>query len=576
MSATTVSIESLTYRYPATSEPAVRDISLEVPEGQILLITGPTGCGKSTLLKCLNGLIPHASDGVREGFVRVHGREVGSIALAECARHVGLIFQSPEDQVFSTSVEDEVAFGLENLGTPRAEMDRRVQEALDQVGLGRMRLARVAELSGGMKQRLAIAAVLAMGNRILLLDEPLSQLDPRGAQEVLQTLRRLRAERGMTILLAEHRLDDVVEFCDRVVLIEQGRIVLDEPCDRAFSDLAPYERLGLRIPDLAELYALCGRPERPLSRDVNLVLEDLGLDPGRPGARYGCEAKPRDPLPPITTLTNVFFRYAGQERDALSRVQIEIYPGEVLALMGANGCGKSTLLLLLAGLLVPSAGSVTRPGQPGVTRRGSLPRGHVGLVLQNPDLMLQAETVRDEVAFGPLHLGLSNPLQRAAAALSVMGLSDLADRSPLALSRGQRQRTATASVLSFTPPLLLLDEPTTGQNRAYIDEMMNALCQEIRGAHDRALVFSTHDAVTAAAYADRVALMIEGCIRIEGPPGEVFADSVTLQEACIRAPRTFQIALAAGLSPCFRARDLADRLRKPPVSTEAREIPAPP
>lgn len=564
MNAPAIAIESLAYRFPGWEQPALDNISLEIAPGEALLISGPTGCGKTTLLKCINGLIPHASGGVRDGQVRIGGQELHNLRMAEIARSVGLVFQSPEDQIISAVVEDEVAFGLENLGTSPGEIGRRVQDALEVVGLAGCRKNRVTDLSGGMKQRLAIAAVLAMGNRVLLLDEPISQLDSQGAQDVLRTLRHLREQEKITLVIVEHRLDDVVELCDRVVLLDRGRVVLDRPVTSAFEDLAPYSQLGLQVPPVIELFSRLGRPERPTSFHLQEVMTKLDLPPvsSRGHSSPASSDLKANPNHPLLTLSDVYYCYEGQEEDALSGISFELRPGETVALMGANGCGKSTLILILAGLLKPRQGQITSLGKGSRRRGGALhPVGSVGLVLQNPDLMLQAQTIREEVAFGPIHLRLPDIAARVASTLQIMTLSDLADRSPLGLSRGQRQRTATSSVLSMSPRLLLLDEPTTGQDRSNISAMMETLSQQIRQSSDRALVFSTHDTLTAAVYATRILLLSGGRIIKDGLPERVLADTETVREAKVRIPKLFQVSLACGLTPCLYAKDLAEQLQ---------------
>jgi energy-coupling factor transport system ATP-binding protein len=553
-----IDILNLSYTYPSREGRSLDGVTLAVRPGEFVLVSGPTGCGKSTLLRAMNGTIPHDSGGLLEGDVRVLGRSTREAPFAWIASRAGLVFQSPEDQLFSSRPVDEVAFGLENLRVEPTEIAERVRWALDEVGLADAAERPVAELSGGQKQRLAIAAVIAMRPSALLLDEPLSQLDPAGADQVLEVLERLRRDLGLAIVLVEHRMHTVARLADRVVLMDAGRIVLDSAARNAFDDLALYNRLGLRVPETVDLMQRLGRTERPLDMAAAVdTLRDLRCS--------GSESVIQNPKPkiqnqaasaPIVDLRGLRARYSRRGPEVLRGVDLRVDAGEVVAVMGANGSGKSTLLFALLGELRPSAGAGTVLGEDLSTRARRRRPGDVAMLLQNPDLMLLSDRVDEEVAAGPANLGLrdADVRRRAADAMEALGVADLAAEPPLALSRGQRLRVALASLLSMKPRLLLLDEPTTGQDRLQIESMMDHLVAQLDG---RAVIFCTHDVSIAARYAHRVIVLSEGRVLAAGTPAEVFADVDMLSRAKLHPPVAAALARALGLPPVSSIEELA-------------------
>lgn len=509
-----IEIENLGFTYPSREAPTLRGITTRVPSGAFVLLTGPTGCGKSTLLRTLNGLIPHASAGTLTGTVRLNGKNIAAQPLVTTCQQVALLFQNPDDQLFCTRVEDEIAFGLENLGFPPEEIKKRIALALKQVGLPDFASREISSLSGGQKQRVALAAVCAMQPQVLLLDEPTSHLDPHGARDILAIVTQLNKELGITVVLATHRTKEVAPLCDRVWLMNAGRLYLDLPAAEAFQDLTPYQHLGVQVPKTEEPSV-----EAPLSNSSAL---------SRKGAY---ETIPQNPLISIRELQ---FSYPNTDADAVRSISCEVPRGEVLAIMGANGSGKTTLIHLIAGLLRPAAGKVIIAGRS--SRRMKLHQlaGKVGIVFQDPDLLLQAETVRDEVAFGPKNLKfpvqtLENRIDRTLARFD---LRDLDAEAPYSLSRGQRQRVAVAATFSLHPDLFLLDEPTTGQDAQHLHQLMDELCDEIRREH-KTLIFATHDTELTLKYADRVFLLRDGEIIFDGAPYTAFNNSELLTQASL-------------------------------------------
>ena len=504
-----IEIENLRFTYPSREIPTLHGITTRVPRGAFVLLTGPTGCGKSTLLRTLNGLIPHASAGTLTGTVYLDGQDIATQPLATTCQQVSLLFQNPDDQLFCTLVEDEIAFGLENLGFPPEEIQERITFALKQVGLSEFESRQISSLSGGEKQRVALAAVCAMQPQVLLLDEPTSHLDPKGTREILNIVNSLNKEMGITVVLATHRTREVAPLCNHVWLMEDGRLCLDLPKIDALQDATPYQRLGVQVPQA----------------------ENIVVKPTTSSLKYLSKATRQDPL---LNIQHLHFRYPNTDKDAVCDISCEVPRGEVLAIMGANGSGKTTLIHLISGLLRPSSGEVAIDGKSYSRVKLHQLAGKVGIVFQDPDLLLQAETVRDEVAFGPKNLKFpTKPLaERVDRTLARFDLQNLDSEAPYALSRGQRQRTAVAATFSLHPDLFLLDEPTTGQDARHLYQLMDELCNEIRQAH-KTLIFATHDADLTLKYADRILLLHDGVVIYDGEPESAFADQELLRQASL-------------------------------------------
>ena len=561
-----IEIENLHFTYPSRNVSTLCGIDAEVDAATFILLTGPTGCGKSTLLRTINGLIPHASGGKLSGGVRVNGTTVAEQPIAVTCQKVGLLFQNPEEQLFCIIVEDEIAFGLENLGLPSHEINRRIDSALMQVGLAGFRNRQIALLSSGQKQRVALACVCAMQPQILLLDEPTSYLDPQATHDILEIIRDLNRKLGITVIVAGHQVNEIAPLSDRVWLMNNGELVSDLPIDRAFVDLKPYTRLGVQVPELAEVAEQFGYSERPLTLDHALrffstpIQDSNRLPFYRDETSNGlsssdasssedespdvtpAQANPMNPDDVLAEVQRVVFRYPRTSIDVLKDISFQVKRGEIVAIMGANGSGKTTLLLHLIALLRPSGGQVIIDGQD--TRRCK-PRhlaGQVGIVFQNPDLLLQAATVAEEIAFGPKNFKLSRAEleKRLGEILPMFDLQTLKTEAPYALSRGQRQRTAVAASFSLYPDLLLLDEPTTGQDYYHLQQLMQMLDSTVK-AQNKTVIFCTHDVHLTLKYATRVLLLHRGELIFDGSPDAAFADPERLKHASLVPPLTMQL-----------------------------------
>jgi len=546
---TAVSARRLGFTYAGRSRPTLEDVSFAIEPGTWTLLAGRTGCGKSTLLRALAGLIPHHTAGEMQGDVRLFGESTRVAAPVTLAGRVGLLLQSPDEQICATTVAGEMAFGLENLAVDPEEIEGRIADGLGQAGLDGYDSRSTHRLSGGEKGRLTRAAVLAMRPGLLLLDEPLGQLDPCGAQELLVELERLKAA-GMTIVLAEHRLDELIPAVDRLLVLEEGRLVGDAASRDADAVRSALESGGLPLPELMQLATRIGYCALT---DIEGLVERATME-GRGSANTpGVPATPASAAPPsgdkssvtkrpVVASRRLAHRFADSTGPLWAEVNFELMAGERVALLGPNGCGKSTLLAMLAGLITPNAGGVE-------FAEACDSKIVCGLVLQNPDLSLFCRTVREELAFGPRAQALADDIvaDRVARAAEEFELGDLLDDHPLALSQGQRLRTAVAATVVLEPRLLLLDEPTTGQDAGQVSRIMEALSRHLAAGGDSSLLFSTHDLRTAARFADRAIVLCGGRIAFDGPPTSLLADGSLLAAAGLRRSPLFEARHRLGL-----------------------------
>lgn len=498
-----VTVRSLTFRYRERPEPALRDITFEAQAGELLLLAGASGCGKTTLIRCLNGLIPRSYKGELSGDILLDGKSIANLPLARISQMVGTVLQDPERQILGTRVRNEVAFGLENLALPREEMIQRIDEALTYLGIHHLRDRETFNLSGGEKQKVALAGVLAMRPKILLLDEPLASLDPASAQETLRIVRQM-VDEGMCVLMVEHRIEDVLKIHpDRVLLMEEGQI----------------RYLG----DVEGLYQVVNY--REIKLPASEVLKRAHHAPPPPILQVlpSAQAEPKtNEQVPLVRFEQVCFGYETKP-DVLQNINFEIRRADVIAILGANGAGKTTLVKHAIGLLKPTSGSVLIDGVD--TRHLSVAEiaRTLGYVFQSPSHMLFAPTVYEELAFGPRNLDHPQPQieKEVMEALEIVNLSGREKEPPLSLSFGQQKRVSIAAVLAMRSRILIMDEPTAGQDYQNYMEFMDAIVQL---PNIEAILFITHDIDLAIVYANRIALMSEGRLVADGKPQEVLKD----------------------------------------------------
>jgi energy-coupling factor transport system ATP-binding protein len=545
-----LSASEVTFVYHGATVPALRSLSFEQGRGEMIGVMGASGAGKSTLAKCLNRLIPEFEGGEFRGIIVIGKTRLDSLRVCEAAAQVGMVFQDFEAQLFCTSVELEVAFAMEQVGMERAEMKARLGPALEAVGLAGFEQRDPTSLSGGEKQRLAIASVLALRPSIIVLDEPTTDLDPEGKAEVFDLIAKLRGQ-GLSLIVVEHESEELLH-ADRILLLHQGRIVADGPPAVVMTNFNLLELCDVHSPGLNRVLDLLGIGGHV--SDVDAAYEAIvrtfpKLRNSKP-AILAATPSPKARLDrafsaPLVEVMDLTFAYPGGAA-ALERIGLEIHAGEFLAIVGQNGSGKTTLAKHIVGLLQPTAGRVMLEGRDRATLHAAETAREVGYVFQNPDHQISAASVWDEVAFGPRNFGLDaeEVERRSVEVLDAVGLLDARDSDPFLLSKGERQRVAVASVLALRPRLLILDEPTTGLDHREQRRMM-ALVQELN-RNGIAIVMITHTPWLVAEYAKRVVLMRKGHKLFDGAVEDFFVQDEILAHSSFRTPPVTRLARKLG------------------------------
>ncbi len=498
-------VDGLTFRYRRATEPAIRDLSVTVDRGEILLVAGPSLCGKCTLIRAMNGLIPHAYPGELAGTVRIDGQPTTALKLRDLARTVGTVLQDPAKQIVGATVEAELAFGPENLGLDPEDIHARIGEVVAQTGIVHLRTRETSALSGGERQLVAVAGALMLRPRLLVVDEPLANLDPETAAHLLGILRDLAAA-GNAVVLVEHRVEEALEAGpDRVLYLDAGRTRYLGPLDGFFA---------IADPEAVKL---------PFEVVLERVRAGATSEPGAPRASDGHPPAPEDG-PPRLEYRGV--RAALGEREILHGVDARLGAREVVAVLGPNGAGKTTLFRTAMGLLRPTAGEVLVDGGSIAGRSVAELATIFGYVFQSPSQMLFSRTVREEILFGPRNLRqdperfeelLDDVLRRTA----LIDLEGIRERPPLTLSFGQQKRLALAIALALRPRTLILDEPSSGQDHRTATAFLAAV-RAISGIESLYLI--THDVDLALTHADRILLVRDGTVVADGPPATVIED----------------------------------------------------
>ena len=556
---------SFSYGTAADGAYALKDIDLSVEEGTFVGLIGPSGAGKSTLASAITGAIPHHYRGRLFGSTLVAGLDTCEASLTDIAKVAGSVLQDIDAQMVASVVEDELLFGLENFGIDHREIEGRIASALDAVGIADLRHREIATLSGGQKQKVAIAAILAMTPRVIVMDEPTSALDPASARDVFEVLRRAKELTGMTVILIEQTVALLAEYCDRVVVIDQGRIALDGTPTDVFSRGETLRAIGVDTPrtvrisnSLAETgLAPNDSPALTLDGAESLVAGILA-----PGLSVSSPIVPRtlgdrpdarntvDERPIIVDVAGAAYSY-GTGQAGIEGINLTVRAGEILAVVGQNGAGKTTFTKLLNGLIKPSAGVVRIAGLDTRTTPVSALASHAATLFQNPNRQLCRNTVVEEISFGLELQGVAadTARERARHVAATFGLPENA--SPFNLSRGQRQMVALASVVALEPELIILDEPTSGLDYRECMTVMETVRQ--RALDGAAVVMVCHDMEVVSDFADTLAVMTEGRLIEVGPSREVFANDALLARARIAAPCVPALGkrLAARFHPSF-------------------------
>jgi cobalt transport protein ATP-binding subunit len=529
-----IKINNLSVRYFGSSNPVLRNISIEIEEGEFVLLVGRTGSGKSTLLNVINGVIPNIISASVRGSISVADRDPRKTPVHEMATIVGTVYQVPESQIFSLIVDDDVAFGLENRAVDPSEIRRRVVESLSLVNLVHKMRHPTFLLSGGEKQRLVIAGVLAVKPRILVLDEPTSMLDSLGAESIFGLVKKLNEE-GLTIIMSEHRVERVIGMVDRVIGLKDGTIYIDDEPHRAVAKELP--KLGIEEPQVTTLYRMINKNAEYYPVSVDEFME-LGV-----ANRIDVVDKVDDGVGEDAILVNnVHFTYPGGAQEVLKGVNLVIKDGEVVSVIGPNGSGKSTLMYLLAGIYKPSSGSIKILGYDSTKLVGKERTRLIGYVFQDPDQMLLSSTVKGELEFTLKLVGIHGreAEERVKRISGYLGINDLLDQSPHKLSVGQRRLVSVALVLVAEPRILILDEPTRGLDNETSTSLMDLLLT-IKEERGMTLIMVTHNMRQVGEYSDRVFVMYDGNVVFSGTPEIVFEESHRHPEWGISPPQVFEV-----------------------------------
>lgn len=547
-------IHNVSFSYAGSPDLVLRSINLTIPEGEFVLLAGPSGCGKSTLALAVAGLIPSRIAGHLRGGIYFGEKNVSAMDIHEASQHIGMVFQNPEEQLIHLDVEAEVAFGPENLALPRSEIERRVERSLAYTGVDGLRKQEIFALSGGQKQRVAISATLAMLPKVLVLDEPTSDLDPVGTREVLNVLRTLNKQYRMTILLVEHKIDEIVPWVDRVLLMDEGRIVIDAPPRRAFDDVQRWYDMGVSVPQMVQLARALPdifQGSTPLS--VNEVYDALhGTDYAQALLRRNeaigktnireLAATSSIPASAQSILSWESVSLAYGNKPVLEDINVKVLPEEWVAVIGPNGSGKTSMASLAIGFQPATYGVIRYKGK--IVEAGHISRQSESMayLFQAADNMLFGATVEQEFLFGVKHRRKRQkeiPFSLDQL-LETVDLTNYRDTNPFHLSFGQRKRLAIGALLTRQPELLILDEPTTGQDEGHARAFLQFL-QQLREYERYTYVMITHDMRAVARYASRVVVLNNGRVLMDDRPELVFACVDELAQSGILPPPIAQL-----------------------------------
>lgn len=574
-----IEVKDVTFTYSGAQRHALERVSLVVAEGEFVGVIGPSGAGKSTLAGVMSGAVPHHFAGELYGACLVDGKDTCEVTLTDVSRLVGSVLQDIDAQFVASNVRDELLFGLENFGVTHDEIPARMQQALEMVGIEDLRDREIATLSGGQKQKVAIAAILALRPRVLVLDEPTAALDPVSSTLVFETLCEVNRSAGITVVVVEQKVALLSEYCSRVVVLDQGKLVFDDTPRKVFSHGEQLREIGVDSPRVARVSnslaaaGLCelGKPALSVDEAAALVARIVG-EGVRGAVVEGACAVPAVPSSPcdssidgdsvvaasssartgesVARFEGVGYSYPGGGA-SVRALDFEVFPGEIVGIVGQNGAGKTTLTKLLNGLLKPAEGNVVVAGLNTREVPTSRIARYVSTLFQNPDRQICKDTVLDEVAFGLLLQGVSSneASARAKATCERFGLP--LDEAPFSLSRGQRQMIALASVVVGEPQVIVLDEPTSGLDYRECMTVMETV-RDMATAGS-AVVMVCHDMEVVSDFADRLVVMANGEILGRGTCADVFANDGLMQSAFVEPPQAIVLAkrLAAEVSPAF-------------------------
>ncbi len=530
-------IEDVSYRYKVREDATLKHVCLHVAKGEMLLLAGRSGCGKSTLIKAVSGLLNTAGAGELYGKIYLDGNDTAFMKPEEIGILVGTVYQSPDDQLFAMTVADEVGFALENQGIEETIVNEEVSRVLQRVGLKGFEKNSIHTLSGGQRQRLALASVLITKPKLLVLDEPVSQMNPQGVEDFLNLLVSLNREDEITIIVVEHRVNELARYFPRLAVMFDGEFIYDGPTEMAWEKIGHAEKFGLREPQRIKLCRYLNLTEfaDDTKKIIELINNECDID-----NKQNFTVRKKRSQECVVKGENIIYRYPGAKSNTLHGLNFEFYKGERIALMGFNGAGKSTLVNLLGGLTYVTSGCLK------ILQGTVVEHAHeIGYLRQEPDLMLLADSVWEELTWK----NTKRSEKYLWDLLNKLKLENNVNDFPLALSKGQRLRVVLGALLAREPKLLLLDEPTTGQDQQSLEEIKN-LINDFAENHG-CILFCTHDIELASEIADRVIVMADGMIIADGVPEIVLADRVLLKEGGLIVPPLLDVAEALLLPECI-------------------------
>lgn len=536
-----VKISHLKFKYEDSDKYALDDISLTINEGEFFCIMGPTGAGKTTLCTCLNGLIPNSIHGEIQGSVTVFEKDTQKNEIFDISQDVGITFQDPESQIFGMSVEEDLAFGPENICLPVEEIKKRIDWVSDVVDLKDYLHRAPWTLSGGQKQRVSISSGLTFLPKVMVFDEPVSELDPIGKSQVFEVIHELNRKYNITIILVEHNAEEIADHADRIMVMDKGKILYLGNPKEVFKNCDELMSLGLQVPQVTELQRRLAPEYEIVDNTVTTKIDDALIMYQNKFDFKSNEIQDNINInnttkPPVIEVKNVYQNYKG-EVDALKGVNLKIYPHDFLAVVGQNGSGKSTLVKHFNGLLKPNKGEVLINGKNSKEIPVSELSQTVSYTFQNPDHQIFASTVYQEVAFGLENLGFAKAEidEQVDVALEEMGLLSYKHDDPYSLGKGLRQKVALASSIAMNPDVVIIDEPTTGLDYGGCVDVMEKIVKLHEKGHT--IICITHEMWLVAEYTSRVVVMQGGNILLDGTPREVFAEKEILNKAFLTPPQ---------------------------------------
>lgn len=541
-------IKNLFYKYPGRNKFTLDNINLTLAQGEMVLLAGCSGCGKSTLIKAVAGVLNLSKKEYFSGEIYLDNRSIKLLSADQIGLLVGTVYQTPEDQLFAMNVYDEVAFALENQGMNEVLTKEKVDNILRLVNLQDKACNSIHTLSGGERQRLAVASVLVTEPKLLILDEPVSQMNPQGVSEFLRLLLYLNKKLNITVLLVEHRVNELADYFSRIVVMKNGTMIYDGDMDKVWQYIDDEEFNGIRKPQNIQLCNILKLPvitnnSQSIITQIKekYILEDI--TDNKKTADTVTEKK-------LLEVNNLSFKYSGAENKTLNNISFDLYDGEITALMGFNGAGKSTLLNILGGLESNYSGHINFAGSP---FKGKL--SDIGYLRQEADLMLLADNVLEEILWG------NNIIDKKEAVnfAEKFGLLNYLNDFSLSLSKGQRLRVVLASVLAKRPKLILLDEPTTGQDQQSLNAIKDVLLDYRK--QGGCVLFCTHDIELAGEIADKVILMNSGKIIANGKTNIVLSDCEHLSESGLKETTIMSISKALQIPICLKAEDIKQYVR---------------